>query len=100
MLIRILKETPNELRIEIEGEGHTFCNPLQKALLEDKEVEMAGYDIPHPLISNPIVYIRTKEGRKPETALQEAVEKLRKRSDEFRRAFEGALKAFDEGKSK
>ena len=53
MKINILKKTKNELKIEIEGEGHTFCNLLQDALLEDKSVEMAGYDIPHPLQANP-----------------------------------------------
>lgn len=96
MNIKVLKKTPNEMRIEIEGEGHTFCNVLQKALLEDETVEMAGYDIAHPLISNPIVYILMKERRKPEkrpeTALKEAAEKIRQSSREFRISFEKALK--------
>ena len=95
MLIHILKETPNELRIDIAGEGHTFCNVLQKTILEDGNVEVAGYDIPHPLTSNPIVFIRTKGDRKPETVLREAVEKLRERNEEFRKAFEEAVKKFD-----
>jgi DNA-directed RNA polymerase subunit L len=64
------------VRIEIEGEGHTFCNVLQKALLEDETVETASYDIPHPLVSSPIVYVRMKEIRKPEkrpeTALKDS----------------------------
>ena len=92
MFIRILKETSDELRIEIEGEGHTFCNPLQKILLEDEEVEVAGYDIPHPLFSNTILYIHTKGKRKPKTVLRDALKKLRERSDDFREAFEKTLK--------
>jgi DNA-directed RNA polymerase subunit L len=92
MFIRILKETSDELRIEIEGEGHTFCNPLQKILLEDEEVEVAGYDIPHPLFNNTILYIHTKGERKPKTALREALNKLRERSDDFKSAFEKTLK--------
>lgn len=91
MFIRILKETSDELRIEIEGEGHTLCNPLQKILLED-EVEVAGYDIPHPLFSNTILYIHTKGERKPITVLRDALKKLRERSDDFKRAFEKTLK--------
>ena len=91
MIIRILKENSNELEMEIEGEDHTFCNPLQKVVLEDKNVELAGYDIPHPLISNTKVYIRTKGKHKPRTVLKKAINKLRKQNDEFRKAFEDAI---------
>jgi len=92
MKMKVLKKTSNELKIEIEGEGHTFCNVLQKVLLEDDTVETAGYDIPHPLVSNPIVYLRTKGRRKPETVLRDAAEKIRERSSDFRVTFEKALK--------
>jgi len=63
--------------------------------LEDENVEVAGYDISHPLTSNPIVFIRTKGDRKPETALREAVKKLRERNEEFRKAFEKTAKKFN-----
>lgn len=96
METKILKKTANELRIEIVGEGHTLCNLLQKALLEDETVEIGGYSIEHPLVSNPVVYVRMKEKRKPEkrpeTALKEAAERVRHRSREFRTSFEKALK--------
>ncbi len=91
MKIRLLRSESNELRIEIEGEGHTFCNMLQKALLEDEAVEMAGYDIPHPLMTKSIVYVRTMGSRRPETALQDAAEKLRERSGELRKTLETAF---------
>src|SRR3989304_3479783 len=96
MNVKILDRTPGEMRLEIEGEGHTFCNVLQKALLDDDTVETASYDIPHPLISNPIVYVKMKEKRKPEkrpeTALKEAAEKIRHDTRDFRASFEKALK--------
>jgi len=92
MNVKVLEKGPNELRIEIEGEGHTFCNVLQKVLLEDETVGVAGYDIHHPLISNPVIYIQTKGKRHPETTLREAAEKIRTRSREFRASFEKALK--------
>jgi len=94
--LKVLKKTTDELRIEVEGEGHTFCNILQRALLEDETVEMAGYDISHPLVANPIIYVRLKEGRKPEkkpeTALREAAAKIRQQTKQFRRTLEKALK--------
>jgi len=90
--VKVLEKKPNELKIEVEGEDHSFCNVLQKTLLEDETIEMAGYDILHPLVSNPIVYVRTKGQRRPETALKNAAEKIRKRNKEFRETFEKALK--------
>jgi DNA-directed RNA polymerase subunit L len=96
MDIRILEKTKDELRIEISGEGHTFCNLLQKALLEDDTVEIGGYSLEHPLISNPVVHVIMKPKRKPEkrpeTALKEAAEKVLHRSHEFRLSFDKAIK--------
>jgi len=83
------------MHVEIIGEGHTFCNLLEKALLEDPMVEVGGYSLQHPLVSNPVVHVRMKEKRKPEkrpeTALKEAAEKARRLSNEFQVSFEKAL---------
>ena len=56
---------------------------VQKRLQEEPEVDFAGYDVPHPLVSSPIVYVRMKNGRKPEEALLSAVEKVRQNNDAF-----------------
>jgi DNA-directed RNA polymerase subunit L len=90
--IKILKKTPNELKIEVEGIGHTLCNLLQKRLLEDENVDLAGYDIPHPLASNSIIYVRTKGNVKPEEALLKALEKARDINEKFRKEVERAFK--------
>ena len=88
------------MRIEIEGEGHTFCNVFQKALLDDETVETASYYIAHPLVSSPIVFVKMKENRKPEkrpeTVLKEAAEKIRHQTKEFRVSFEKALKEWQQ----
>lgn len=97
MQVKVLEKKPNELKVEIEGEDHSFCNALQKALLEDETIDMAGYNIPHPLVSNPIVYVRTRGQRRPETALRNAVEKIREKNKEFRETFEKALKDWQKG---
>jgi len=96
MNLKVLERNSNELRLEIEGEGHTFCNVLQKVLLEDGTIEMAGYDIAHPLVTNPVIYVRTKGKRHPETALREAAEKIRGKDKEFRASFEKALKEWQQ----
>jgi DNA-directed RNA polymerase subunit L len=90
--IKTLKKTSNELKIEVEGVGHTLCNLLQKRLLEDENVDLAGYDIPHPLAPNSIIYVRTKGNVKPEDALLKALEKTREMNEKFRKEVEKALK--------
>jgi len=91
MKVRVLKKTSNELKLEIEGAGHALCNLLQKRLIEDKSVDFAGYDVPHPLTPKVIIYVRTKRKAKPEVVLRETVRKTRemnkKLSEELKKAF-------------
>ncbi|HYA32633.1 MAG TPA: DNA-directed RNA polymerase subunit L [Candidatus Bathyarchaeia archaeon] len=79
MNIKIIRVTKNEAEIEFLDEGHTFLNVLKYALLQDPEVETATYDVKHPMISNPIFYIKT-ESKDPLKAMQDASLKLK---DEF-----------------
>jgi DNA-directed RNA polymerase subunit L len=90
--IKVLKETSNELKIEVEGIGHTLCNILQKMLSEDANVDLAGYDIPHPLASNPIIYVRTKGKTKPKEVLLKAIKTAQNINEEFREELEKAIK--------
>ncbi|MGQ9551234.1 MAG: RpoL/Rpb11 RNA polymerase subunit family protein [Candidatus Bathycorpusculaceae bacterium] len=92
MKVKVLKRTENEFKIEIEGAGHGLCNLLQRRLLEDEDVGLAGYDVPHPLASNPILYVRTKGEVKPEEVLRKAAEKARKMNEEFSEELDKALK--------
>ena len=92
MNARALKITPNELKLEIEGVGHTLCNLLQKRILEEENVDMAGYDVPHPMGSKAIVYVRTKGNVKPEEILKHATVRARELNKEFGKELEKALK--------
>jgi DNA-directed RNA polymerase subunit L len=91
MKVNVLKKTSNELKVEVEGAGHTLCNLVQKKILEEKNVDMAGYDIPHPLASNAVIYVRTKGSVKPEHVLRNALENARQTNKEFGREFAKAL---------
>jgi len=88
----VLQKTSNELKIEVEGAGHAICNLLQKRLLEDADVDLAGYNVPHPLASNPIIYVRTKGNVKPEAALCKAIEKAEEMNKELEKELKQALK--------
>jgi DNA-directed RNA polymerase subunit L len=91
--VKVLKKEANELKIEVEGAGHGLCNLLQKKLLEDESVDMAGYDIPHPLASNPVIYVRMKGSAKPEAALIKAADEARQANNAFGKELKKALKA-------
>ena len=92
MQIKILDKKPNELTLEVEGEGHTLCNLLESVLLEDEEVEFASYNISHPLVASPVITVRTRGNKTPEEVLKKAVEKILERGRELREEFEKALK--------
>jgi DNA-directed RNA polymerase subunit L len=65
---------------------------LQKRILEEANVDLAGYDVPHPMSSQAIVYVRTKGKAKPEEVLKSAVARARELNKEFGKEFERALK--------
>jgi len=62
--MKIIKDTKNELEIEITGESHTLCNALRKTLMADKDVESAAYIMEHPIIGEPKLYVKAKNPRK------------------------------------
>ena len=93
MKLNVLKKSGDELKIEIVGSTHGLCNLLQKKLLENKDVDFAGYDVPHPLASSPTIYIRMKGKAKPEDALVKALQKVREANDIFSDELNRALKA-------
>lgn len=82
MNIKILRVTENEAEIEFLDEGHTFLNVLKHSLLQDPQVELATYDVKHPMISNPIFYLRT-ESKDPLKALRDASLRLKDEFDEL-----------------
>ncbi|HID16808.1 TPA: DNA-directed RNA polymerase subunit L [Candidatus Bathyarchaeota archaeon] len=86
----ILKETEKELKIEVDGEGHSLCNLLQQLLLKNENVEIAGYDVPHPLLDRAVVYIRVTGKETPKDALIKALKELKGLTEEFLGEFEQA----------
>lgn len=67
MEVNVIRENRTELEVEIVGEGHTLCDALRSVLSADENVLIASYKIEHPLLSNPILYIKTKDIAVPKT---------------------------------
>lgn len=77
----------NEAELKIEGEGHTLLNLLTSTLLRDGNVEFASYDVDPHHSDRATLYIRARD---PIEALENALAKISKMCDEFRREFEKA----------
>ena len=89
MEIKKIKEENNFLQIEVIGETSTFLNLLKEVLYEDKNVKSAAFADIHPLVKKPQILLRTEKG-KPETALKEAAERVKKMAEDFEDKFKKA----------
>ncbi len=78
MKFKKIREKDNEIEFVLEGEDHTFSQLLLKHLLENKNVEIAEYNIPHPLTGKPTFYVKVKGKKKPMTVLAEAADSIKK----------------------
>ena len=90
--VNVLKHEGNELRIELFGEGHSFCNALQSMLLKDETLDFSGYSLPHPLVGQPIIYVRGRGRRDLWKALLDASENLQKELEQIQKTFQEAWK--------
>ena len=91
MKINIVKQEGKYMEMEFSGEGHTLLNLLQDTLLEDKNVEMAGYSKPHPLMDRSKLFIRLKRGERHLDAIRKAVAKADGKLNDFLEEFEKSL---------
>ncbi len=82
MELTIVNKTENEINIRIAGETHTLLNALKTVLLNNKHVEIATYDIKHPTISDPVLFVRT-DGADPIEVIKKAAGELVIECDEL-----------------
>lgn len=76
MDITAIENDKQRLKIQIGGEGHTFCNVLKKELWQDKSIAIAGYSIEHSLTSDPVLTLEVSKGDAKKTLL-DAVARLK-----------------------
>ena len=86
MELNILEEKKNNLKFELKGEDHTFCNLLKNELWNDKHVKVATYSVAHPLVGVPKFIVET-DGREPKKVLEDAAKRLSKSLDKFKKDF-------------
>ena len=92
MEIKILDDKKNKLMLEVKGVDHTVCNALKTELWNDKHVKIATYSIRHPQISVPQMIIETDGEVSPKNALINAVQKLHKTNEKFKKEFSASIR--------
>ncbi len=80
MEVKILESDKNSIKIELIGEDHTFANALRKELWNNSNVKLAGYNVEHPVVSNPILVADGDGKQDPKKMLLKAAEDLRKKN--------------------
>ena len=92
MEIKVLEQTKNRLKLELLERSHTLANALSKELWNDKDIEVAGYTLEHPLINNSAIMIVETSGSDPKKAVLAAITRLKKKNKEFVANFKKAAK--------
>ena len=75
MELTLLNKTKDTIEIQVKGEDETLLYPLQQKLVEDDSVEYATYVMGHPLLDQPKLVVKVREG-KPQNALKRAAKAL------------------------
>ena len=88
--VKLLEKSENVVRLEIAGEDHTLLATLTSKLLENENVDIATYNIKHTLKSNPVLFVKMKEGD-PLEAVKSAVASLASDFEEFERKYKAAI---------
>lgn len=91
MKINITHREKGYIEMDFSGEGHTLLNLLQSSLLEEKNVEMAGYSKPHPLMDRSRLFVKLKRGDDVLGVMKKAVANADGKLDEFLDKFEKSL---------
>ncbi|MCX8172883.1 MAG: DNA-directed RNA polymerase subunit L [Archaeoglobaceae archaeon] len=70
-MIKIIELGKDYVKLMVKGEDHTYLNLLQHYLSKDKRTVLVRYNIPHPLVDEAELYLRT-DGSNPIEVLKKA----------------------------
>jgi DNA-directed RNA polymerase subunit L len=75
MEIELVEKDKNSIRIRLIDADMTIINPLLHELDQDETIDEVNYQMGHPELDKPMLYIRVSKG-KPQTALKRAAKSL------------------------
>lgn len=77
MRLRVVKEEPRYLDIEVRGEDSALLGALSEALRKHEDVEYAGYRVDHPLKEITHLILKTKDkSANPRSMLRRSLKDL------------------------
>lgn len=74
---KVLNKGKDFIEFEVLNNDNTIIKPLVEELSRDPMVIEAKYHIEHPVLDNPRLFIKVKEG-KPQAAVKRALKKIEK----------------------
>ena len=90
MDLKVLQKDKTVLKLEVQGEDHTFMNILRQELWQDKDLQSAGYTLQHALTTSPILLVQTAK-KDPFKALDDAAKRLEEEAQDLKAKFKKAL---------
>ncbi len=87
MEIAVLEKADQRVVFELHNAGHTFCNNLKKALLQQKDVSVATYSVSHPLVGTPTFIVETTKKADFPKLLLAATQAIKEENKAFVSAF-------------
>ncbi len=97
MEVKVEDVAPNEIRVRVKGETYTLLTPIVEELNSREDVEFAGYDVPHPLKEEGLIFLRVKEGLDPRAILKDTIKSLMGEYDKLEESFKKELERFLSG---
>ena len=91
MRLNIVIEESDKIEMEVGGEGHTLLNLLQDSMHSHKDVKLAGYTKPHPLMDRSSLFITVKRGKDPKKALIESAGDAVAKIEDFLKKFNNGV---------
>ncbi|MEM2909372.1 MAG: DNA-directed RNA polymerase subunit L [Candidatus Bilamarchaeaceae archaeon] len=92
MDIKFLKKEKNMLEVEIGDVDTSLLGLLVEKLNKSSGVEFAAYKMEHPLISTPRLIIKTKGNTSALEVAADALDEIKKETQEFKKKFSEMLK--------
>ena len=74
---KVISKGKDYIWVEVINSDNTILRPLVEEIANDPMVLESKYNIEHPILDNPKLYIKVKEG-KPQAAIKRALRKLEK----------------------
>ena len=87
MRVRVLERKERFVKLEVAGEDHTFLVPLVERLNKDRRVEFANYEKRHPILSEPVLYVKIQEGADAFEVLKDVASSLNEDYEAFERKY-------------